>query len=101
MVHPYIYGSYKLNGKVNGNAFYQSMFQNGKYGIWRCRNGIWTIGLSKDKNKYCTNITKAAISTKSSYICPDDIKNDWKYYNTCAKWWYPVGNSLLVLGYDR
>merc|ERR1719510_2144811 len=94
MVHPEYYGYYNLKGKVNDNAFYQSIFQNGKYGIWRCGNGQWIIGLSKDKNKRCTNVMKVARSTKSSYKCPNYIKNNWEYYNTCAKWWYLVGNSL-------
>ena len=97
--HPEYYaGSYKLNRKtqVNGNAFYESTWNKGKYGIWHCSSGEWTIGLSKDKNKKCTNIRNVAKSKKSSsYKCPDDIKNNWEYYNKCAKWWYPVGQIFI------
>ena len=97
---PKIYGRYrKMSGKVNGNVYYERMFQGVRYGIWRCNDGSWSIGLSTNKNKTCrdnTRVAKTQRTPKNSYKCPNDTKLNWQYYNNCAQIFYPVLDSLKV-----
>ena len=98
MIDPKYYGKYRRSpSQVNGNAYYE---KDGKYGIWRCKSdGSWSIGPSKNKRNSCfdyTRIGKTQRTSKNSYKCPSDTKLKWQYYNSCAKTFYPVGDSLKV-----
>ena len=109
MIDPEYYGIYqRFSFQVNGNAYYE---KDGKYGIWRCKDGTrpdpgtppasgsWSIGLSKYKRAAChdnTRIAKTQATSKYDYECPSDTRLSWSYFNSCAKTFYPVGDSLKV-----
>ena len=75
--HSNIYGSYSVtNEKVNDRYFYQSDFENGKYGIWWC--GIeWFVSYLSSKG-----ICRGLARSSSTKFCLEEIGWNWEYVDS-------------------
>ena len=87
-----VYGTYTKSGSVNGYSSYQSDFNNGAFGIWRC-GAFWVISRIKNIGTCVGNVaTIADIDEK----CVHYVGWDWKYHDWEDWAWKVAGEGLGV-----
>ena len=87
---PELYGYYiQESGTIGSRSFYKSV--DGKFAIWY-KEAQWMIG-----NYSSLDTTTSHAFVSSTYDCPNDTGNFWRYYNNAVREWYDAYYSLTIL----